>query len=66
MKARRYGEAERVYRQDLIDYPRNGWSYFGLAQSLEAQGRDADAAESLAMFEQIWAQADVALSASRI
>lgn len=66
LEAGRYSEAERVYRQDLADYPRNGWSWFGLVQSLEAQGRMTEAAEMRAMFEQIWAQADVTLSASRI
>ena len=66
LEADRYSEAERVYRQDLVDYPRNGWSYFGLVQSLEAQGRATEAAQMRAMFEQIWTQADVTLSASRI
>jgi tetratricopeptide (TPR) repeat protein len=64
--ANRHAEAERVYRQDLVDYPRNGWSYFGLAQSLEAQGRGEEAAAARDMFEQIWAQADIALTGSRI
>jgi tetratricopeptide (TPR) repeat protein len=66
LEAGRYAEAERVYRQDLVDYPRNGWSYFGLAQSLEAQGLEAEAADTRSTFEQIWSQADVELSASRI
>jgi Flp pilus assembly protein TadD len=29
----RYGEAERVYRDDLGRHPENGWSLFGLARS---------------------------------
>ena len=58
--------AEAVYRQDLEDYPRNGWSVFGLLQSLEAQGRDDAAADVREQFEQVWALADVELEASRI
>lgn len=55
--------AEAVYRADLEQYPRNGWSLFGLIQALESQGKDAS--EFQARFDQIWAQADVTLSASR-
>ena len=66
LQAGRFGEAESVYRRDLVDYPRNGWSYYGLARSLEGLGRDEEAAEARATFEQIWSQADVMLTASRI
>jgi len=56
--------AEAVYRADLEQYPRNGWSLYGLVQSLEAQ--DKDASEIQARFDKIWAQADVTLTASRL
>jgi tetratricopeptide (TPR) repeat protein len=60
----RAADAEAVYRQDLENHPRNGWSLFGLAESLRAQGKD-DAAESVAdRFQKAWARADVKLSAS--
>jgi tetratricopeptide (TPR) repeat protein len=62
----RYAEAEAVYRSDLVDYPRNGWSMFGLMQSLEAQGMAAEAAEVRARFDAAWAEADVELMASRL
>jgi tetratricopeptide (TPR) repeat protein len=65
-RAERYSEAEQVYRQDLIEYPRNGWSMFGLLQSLEAGGDAEEAAEVRARFGQAWAQADVELMASRL
>jgi tetratricopeptide (TPR) repeat protein len=58
-------EAEAVYREDLRQYPKNGWSLFGLVQSLNAQGKDADAAEAQKQFEEAWQHADVTLSASR-
>jgi tetratricopeptide (TPR) repeat protein len=56
--------AEQVYREDLEIFPQNGWSLFGLIQSLEAQGKDATAEQ--AQFDQIWARADVTLSGSRM
>jgi tetratricopeptide (TPR) repeat protein len=55
--------AEVVYKADLEQYPRNGWSLYGLIQALEAQGKDAGNVQE--QFEKIWAQADVSLSASR-
>ncbi|MFB3820331.1 MAG: tetratricopeptide repeat protein, partial [Candidatus Methylomirabilales bacterium] len=58
-------EAEAVYREDLQRNPENGWSLFGLAQSLRAQGKTAEAAEVEARFRKAWARADVALTASR-
>ena len=30
-----------MYREDLVHNPGSGWSLLGLAQSLEAQGKDA-------------------------
>lgn len=57
-------KAEAVYREDLRQYPRNGWAMFGLVQSLEAQGKDAtDAKEK---FEFAWRGADVALTGSTL
>ena len=58
-------EAEAVYRDDLKRNPDNGWSLFGLARSLQAQGKTADAAAVEARFQKAWARADVTLSASR-
>ena len=58
-----YATAEDVYRADLEQYPRNGWALFGLLQALNAQGKDSAATRQ--RFEDIWAQADVTLSASR-
>ena len=59
-------EAEAVYREDLRQYPKNGWSLFGLAQSLEAQGESAKAEWARKGFEQAWARADVTLEHSRL
>jgi tetratricopeptide (TPR) repeat protein len=55
--------AEEVYRADLKQYRRNGWSMFGLIQALKAQ--DKDTTEIQERFDKVWAQADVTLTASR-
>ena len=59
-------DAEAVYREDLRQYPNNGWALLGLAQSLRAQGRDAEAAEAQRRFEAAWRQADVTIASTRI
>ena len=62
--AGRAAEAERVYREDLIRNPANGWSLFGLAAALRAQGKGSAAARTLREFDRAWRHADVRLSAS--
>ncbi len=61
----RVAEAEAVYREDLRRNPENGWSLFGLAQSLRTQGKSADAAAVDTRFRRAWVRADVTLTASR-
>ncbi len=65
LDAGRAAEAERIYRDDLEVFPLNGWSLYGLAQSLAAQGRKAEAAEVAKQYEDAWQYADLELSASR-
>jgi tetratricopeptide (TPR) repeat protein len=57
-------QAEAVYRADLKHHPNNGWALFGLAKSLTAQGKGAQAAEARAAFDVAWKRADVELTAS--
>lgn len=64
LKAGRGKESEIVYREDLKRHPGNGWSLFGLAQSLRAQGRTKEAADADARFTKAWSRADVPLTAS--
>jgi tetratricopeptide (TPR) repeat protein len=52
-------EAERTWRGDLEVYPHNGWALTGLAESLEAQGKTAEAAKVRADLEHAWARAEV-------
>lgn len=65
LAAGRAEEAEAVYRADLKEYPNNGWSLFGLSQSLEAQGETAEADEARVAFEKAWEDADVTLQSSQ-
>jgi len=66
LRAGRAPEAEAVYRVDLEQYPSNGWSLFGLAESLAAQKADpAQVAWARQGFAAAWERADVTLSASR-
>jgi len=65
LQAGRGADAERVYREDLQRNPGNGWSLHGLAQSLRAQGKTAEAAQAEERFRSAWASADVQLTASR-
>jgi len=64
MDARRYTDAEAVFRVDLAHYPENGWSLFGLSQSLKMQGNNAEASAVAMRFERIWQHADMKLSSS--
>jgi tetratricopeptide (TPR) repeat protein len=55
--------AEQVFRQDLTRHRNNGWALLGLAQSLEAQGKDSSATRDA--FRQAWAKADIQIPAAR-
>jgi tetratricopeptide (TPR) repeat protein len=65
LKADRPGEAEKVYRKDLAKFPNNGWSLYGLWESLKAQGKKSEAIEIKKRFEEAWKYADVELNNSR-
>jgi tetratricopeptide (TPR) repeat protein len=62
LKVGRARDAERVYRQDLARFPENGWSLFGLAESLGRQGRHGEASDVRRRFEAAWAGADIRLT----
>jgi tetratricopeptide (TPR) repeat protein len=55
-------DAEAVYREDLRRNPKNGWSLFGLAQSLKAQKKSKDAAAAEKEFTAAWPRADIKLT----
>jgi tetratricopeptide (TPR) repeat protein len=57
-------DAEQVFRDDLKQYPENGWSLNGLALCLRARNASDEAAGVEARFKKAWAHADVKLPAS--
>jgi tetratricopeptide (TPR) repeat protein len=64
LAAGRAAEAEQVYRDDLKKLPHNGWSLFGLARSLEMQGKRDEAAKAEAQFKAAWRHADITITSS--
>ncbi|MCC6141623.1 MAG: tetratricopeptide repeat protein [Nitrospira sp.] len=65
LTAGRPSEAEQVYREDLRRHPQNGWSLWGLTQSLRAQHKGGEADKADEQFKSAWTSADVSLTASR-
>jgi predicted Zn-dependent protease len=65
LDAGRAREAETVYWDDLKRHADQGWSLFGLAEALRAQGKKDQAAAAQERFDKAWARADVKLRASR-
>lgn len=63
MEAGRYAEAEQVYRQDLKNWPGNGWALYGLSECRKALGGD-DAVKLRQEFERAWARADRPITAT--
>jgi tetratricopeptide (TPR) repeat protein len=57
-------DAEQVFRDDLKQYPENGWSLNGLALCLRARNADDEAATVEARLKKAWAHADVTLPTS--
>jgi tetratricopeptide (TPR) repeat protein len=64
MKAGRFADAERVYREDLREYAGNGWSLYGLARALEAQSKADEATAVEARFQTVWQHADEEITTS--
>jgi tetratricopeptide (TPR) repeat protein len=65
MKMRRFAEAEQIYREDLVRLPENGWSLFGLAESLRQQQKNPDEVAALTeKFSKTWAKSDTKITTS--
>lgn len=57
----RAAEAEQEFRADLAEFPRNGWSLFGLSAALRAQKKDDAAGLVENEFKIAWDKSDVKL-----
>lgn len=66
LDAGRTAEARTVYLQDLITYPKNGWSLFGLAQALRKLGDAKSAKQNERRYKDAWQWSDTPLTASRL
>jgi tetratricopeptide (TPR) repeat protein len=58
LKAGRYEDAERAYREDLAKWRNNGWSLYGLSRALEGQAKTAQARAVDDQYRRAWARAD--------
>jgi tetratricopeptide (TPR) repeat protein len=64
LSAGKAAEAEAVYREDLKNFPKNGWSLYGLSRALALQGKEAEASEVRREFAREWADADTQIASS--
>jgi tetratricopeptide (TPR) repeat protein len=64
LSAGRAEEAEQVYRADLQRLPSNGWSLYGLSQSLRLQKKEEEAKQLEVKFSEVWSEADVRIKSS--
>ncbi len=65
LQAKRYPEAEKVYREDLANLPENGWGLMGLFKSLRDQQKTTEAAAVKERFDKAWQWADITITGSR-
>ena len=65
LEAKKPALAEQRFREDLNQYRKNGWSLYGLYQSLQAQGKKKEAMEVKKEFDLAFAKADISLKPGR-
>lgn len=58
--------AEQEFYRTLVEYPDNGWAYWGLAQARAARGDDAGAELAMSQFHRAWLGEDDAISLDRL
>ena len=64
IKAGKYAEAEKAFREDLKANPNNGWSYTGLAIALAKQGKKSDAASAETLAKKAFERSDTKITAA--
>jgi tetratricopeptide (TPR) repeat protein len=64
MNAKKYQEAEKIYREDLSVLRQNGWSLMGLYNSLKAQGKMEEAQAIKDEFDKAWKHSDISIETS--
>lgn len=66
LEAGKYSEAQKVYEEDLLEFPEKGWALFGLHTALMKQKKTDEAKQVEIRFKEAWKYADFELTASRI
>ena len=66
LKSNKPEEAEIVYRRDLRWNQNNGWSLFGLYQSLKMQGKASESEEIYKQWTESWKLSDIDIQASHL
>lgn len=59
-------QAEKIYKEDLNNWPKNGFALNGLAESLQGQGKTKEADEIKNQFQEAWKFADTDLKGSMV
>jgi hypothetical protein len=62
LAAKRPREAAQAFEQVLVDYPKNGWSLYGLAQAQRAMGDAKAAADTERARDAAWEWSDTTLT----
>ena len=66
LKSGDYAGAEVIYKEDLAEWPKNGFSLNGLFESLKGQNKIKESVDVKKQFETAWKYADSELKYSRI
>jgi predicted Zn-dependent protease len=66
LRSGKFAEAEGVYRDEIAKHPRNGRALFGLAESLNKQGKTSAAELVTREFDRAWANSDIKLSVAEL
>ena len=64
VKAEKFSEAEKLYKEDLEVLRQNGWSLIGLHESLIGQGKLEEAKKIKKEFDTAWKHADIKITTS--
>ncbi len=66
LQAGKYQEAEKIYKEDLENYPENGWALKGLYLSLANQNKTREATQVKEKLDKAWQHADIELASSEV
>ncbi|RED19015.1 Tetratricopeptide repeat-containing protein [Flavobacterium cutihirudinis] len=64
LKAGKYSDAEKIYREDLKVWPKNGYALIGLYNSLLKQKKETEALKTKTAFDNAWPYADFKITSS--